>query len=98
MGPISKNIGGNWKILLNQLGVSHAKITSLLQENSGSVLSACWEGLVYWRKGNEQCEPATWSVLLDAMENEAEMKGYAKELRDQLLSKVCFDSAHVHVR
>ena len=69
-------------------------MSSLLQENSGSVSSACLEGLVYWRKG----EAATWSVLMDAIENGAEMKGYAQELMDKLLSKVCFDSAHVHVR
>ena len=88
---ISKEVGDKWKSLLIQLGVPNGKTKAFLHDNSNVSSSACFDGLVYWRDGNKPCKPATWSVLLDAIEKGAELKVYAQELRSKLISKVRFD-------
>ena len=40
---------------------------------------------MYWREGNKPCKEATWSVLLEALEEGAERKSYAKRLRNALI-------------
>ena len=87
---ITKEVGNKWKSLLVQLGVPSGKIKSFLHDNNNVSSSACFDGLVYWRDGNKPCKPATWSVLLEAIEKGAEQKEYAQEIRDKLCSKVRF--------
>ena len=61
-----------------------AKIDSLKEENLGNPTKTCFYGLVYWKEGNEPCEPATWSVLLKALEEGAEKREYAIKLRKEI--------------
>ena len=58
---------------------------AFLIECIGNPVSACLEGLVYWREGNKPCKEATWRVLLEALEEGAERKSYAKRLRNALI-------------
>ena len=84
---VSKEIGGGWMSLLVHLGVPMAKIESLKEKNQGDPTKTCFYGLVYWREGNEPCEPATWSVLLKALEKGAEKREYAEKLRKEIEAK-----------
>ena len=88
LDDVCKLVGADWRSLLTHIGVPAAKIKSLLQENQGNTSSTCFDGLVFWREGNEPCRPATWSVLLDALEKGAQKKEYADRKRSELLSKM----------
>ena len=74
-----------WRSLLTQLGVPMAKCKAVYEESRGNPVSACFEGLVFWREGNEPCRPPTWSVLLEALEKGAEKREYAERLREALI-------------
>ena len=73
--------------LLVHLGVPKAKIDSLKERNPGNPERTCFCGLVYWKEGNEPCEPATWSVLLKALEEGAEKREYAEKLKKEVEDK-----------
>ena len=87
LDEISKEVGEKWRSLLTHLGIPLTKIKSLYENNHGNPTSTCFEGLHFWREGNEPCKPATWSVLLTALEKGAEKKDYACTRREELLSK-----------
>ena len=87
MDEISKIVGGNWKGLLIHLGIPSATVEAFPQDNLEKSWSTCRDGLVFWREGNIPCKPATWSVLLEAVEKGAEMKDYADSKRSTLLSQ-----------
>ena len=87
LDKVCKNAGDNWRSLLTNLGVPLAKYKALFVESRGDPVSACFEGLVFWREGNEPCKPPTWSVLLEALENGAEKREYAKRLREDLIGR-----------
>ena len=70
---------------MTHLGVPSAKYKALYEESRGNPVRACFEGLVFWRNGNEPCRPATWSVLLEALEKGAEKREYAKSLRQGIV-------------
>ena len=80
---VSKNVD-TWRSLLTHLGVPVVKYKALFEESQGNPTRACFEGLVFWRGGNEPCKPPTWSVLLEALE-EAEKREYAQRLREDLI-------------
>ena len=82
---VSKKAGDKWRSLLTHLGVPSAKCNALFVESRGDPVSACFEGLVFWKEGNEPCRPPTWSVLLEALEKGAEKREYAKRLREILI-------------
>ena len=84
LDKVSKNVGDKWRSLLTHLGVPLAKCKTLFVESRGDPVSACFEGLVFWREGNEPCRPPTWSVLLEAVEKGAEKRDYAEELRKKI--------------
>ena len=73
--------------LLVHLGVPKAKVESLKEENLGNPTRTCFCGLVYWTEGNKPCKPATWSVLLKALEEGAEKREYAEKLRKEIEAK-----------
>jgi hypothetical protein len=81
---ISKEVGGDWKSLLVQLGVPYATIEQLLQKHFGDPSAACLNGLVLWRNGSEKYCPPTWSSLLKALRG-AEKVELAQELERGLL-------------
>ena len=81
---VSKIAGDKWRSLLTHLGVPNVKC-KMFVENRGDPVSTCFDGLVFWREGNEPCEPATWSVLLEALEKGAEKGEYAKKLRQRIV-------------
>ena len=85
LDDVSKNAGDKWRSLLTQLGVPMAKCKAVYEESRGNPVSACFEGLVFWRDGNEPCRPPTWSVLLEALEKGAEKREYAKSLRQDIV-------------
>ena len=87
LDAISKEVGGNWKSLLIHLGVPNTRIEGLLEENNGNPTRACFKGLVFWREGNKPCKPATWSVLLEALEKGAEKREYARDLREEIVAR-----------
>ena len=82
---VSKIAGDKWRSLLTHLGVPMAKYKALSEESQGKPVNACFEGLVFWREGNEPCRPATWSVLLEALEKGAEKREYAKTLQQRIV-------------
>ena len=84
LDDISKNAGDKWRSLLTHLGVPLTKCKSLYDESRGNPVSACFEGLVFWREGNKPCRPPTWSVLLEALEKGAEKREYAQRRREDL--------------
>ena len=84
LDDVSKNAGDKWRSLLTHLGVPLAKCKALYDESRGNPISACFEGLVFWREGNKPCKPATWFVLLEALEKGAEKAEYAKDLRESI--------------
>ena len=86
LDEVSKIVGGQWKSLLVHLGIPVPKTESFLHDNLGKTQSACFYGLVFWREGNVPNRPATWSVLLDALEKGAGLKEYADRRRSELLS------------
>ena len=88
LDDISKNVGDKWRSLLTHLGVPLARSKAFLVECFGNPVSACLEGLVFWREGNKPCKEATWRVLLEALEEGAERKSYAKRLENVLIRNV----------
>ena len=87
LDKVSKNAGDEWRSLLTHLGVPLVKCKTLYEESRGNPVSACFAGLAYWREGNELCKPATWSVLLEALEKGAEKREYARELREEIVGR-----------
>ena len=77
-------VNGDWRSFLTHLGVPATKIRSLYQDFQGSE-EVCYAGMVFWRDGNEPCKPATWDVLLGALEEGAERKEFAENKRDELV-------------
>jgi hypothetical protein len=77
LDQVSKNVGEKWRSLLTHLGVPSCKIAAY----PADPISACFQGLVFWREGNDPCRPPTWTVLLEAIEAGAERKDYACQLR-----------------
>ena len=89
LNEVSEEAGDGWRNLLKHLGVPDEKVDSLLEEHrGGNPVSACFEGLVFWREGNEPCRPPTWSVLLEALEKGAEKREYARELREKIVNRL----------
>ena len=88
LDEIYKGVGVGWRSLLTHLGLPLAKIRSLQEESRGDPNATCFCGLVFWRDGNEPCRPATWEVLLEALDKGAEMKEYASELKEKVCAKV----------
>ena len=80
---VSKGVGGNSSLLVH-LGVPVDKIRPLSMEYRNPV-DACFFGLVYWRDGNIRNKTLTWSVLLEALEEGAERKDYAEDLRKYIV-------------
>ena len=78
-------MGDKWRSLLTHLGVPLTKSKTFLQECQGNPVSACLEGLVFWRDGNKPCKKATWGVLLEALEEGAERRDYAEKLREDII-------------
>ena len=87
LDKVSKNAGDKWRSLLTHLGVPLAKCKELFVESRGDPVNACFEGLVFWREGNKPCRPPTWSVLQEALEEGAEKREYAGELRKEFEAK-----------
>ena len=94
---ISKDVGDKWRSLLTHLGVPLAKSKVYLQESLGNPVSACLEGLVFWREGNKPCKEATWRVLLEALEEGAERRDYARKLREDIIEGVTTQSSFTSV-
>ena len=90
---VSKIARDKWRSLLTRLGVPLAKCKSLYEESRGNPVSACFKGLVFWREGNEPCRLPTWSVLLEALEEGAEMREYVKRLREDLKGSSSFSQS-----
>ena len=86
LDEVSKIVGGQWKSLLIHLGVPASKRESSFHDNLGRTQPTCFDSLLFWQKRNEPCRPATWSILLDALEKGAELKEYADCKRSELLS------------
>ena len=84
---VCKNVGDKWRSLLTHLGVPLVKYKALFEESRGDPIRACFEGLVFWREGNEPCRPPTWSVLLEALKKGAEKREYAEEWRISIEDK-----------
>ena len=61
-----------------------AKIESFKEGNRSNPERTCFCGLVCWKEGKE---PATWSVLLKALEEGAEKREYAEKLRKEIEAK-----------
>ena len=101
LDTVSKNAGDKWRSFLTHLGVPLAKCKALFVESRGDPVSACFEGLVFWREGNEPCRLPTWSVLLEALEKGAEKREYTQSLREDLIgssniSQRKFDRINFH--
>ena len=80
---VGRRVGGDSSFLVH-LGVPVDKIKPLSKEYRNPV-DACFFGLVYWRDGNIRNKALTWSVLLEALEEGGERKGYARELREDIV-------------
>ena len=93
LDDVSRNAGDKWRSLLTHLGVPLAKYKALFEESQGNPIRACFEGLVFWREGNEPCRPPTWSVLLEALERGAEKREYFRELEEDIISKYSLGKA-----
>ena len=80
---VSKRVGGDSSLLVH-LGVPVNKIKPLSREYRNPV-DACFFGLVYWRAGNIRNKALTWSVLLEALEEGAEERDYAEDLKRNIV-------------
>ena len=90
LADVAKISGGNWKRLLTYLGVPYDQTVTFLVSSSQNVHDACFEGLMYWRKGNavvdEEPSPVTYSKLLKSMED-ADMKSTAEEMKKKIVDR-----------
>ena len=68
--------------MLTNLGEEEATIQGFLGNSQGSTTEVCFEGLVYWQKGNAD-RPVTWETLLKVL-RESELKGIADDLEEEL--------------
>ena len=88
LSGVSKEAGDGWRNLLRHLGVPEVKVDFFLEVHRSNSVRACFEALVFWREGNEPCRPATWSVLLEALEKGAGKREYARDLREKIVSRL----------
>ena len=79
-------VNGEWRSFLTHLGVPASKIMTLYQDCHGISEEVSYAGMVLWRDGEESCKPSTWAVLLGALEEGAEKKAFAQNIRCELVS------------
>ena len=81
---ISKRAGENWRSLLTNLGVDLDVILGYYSKYNGNTVNACFEGLVFWFKGNTGSEePVSYETLFEAL-REANLSSCANDLEKKL--------------
>ena len=81
---ISKRTGAKWRSLLTNLGVDYDVIEGYFQRNSGNTVNTCFEGLIFWLKGNTE-ELVSYQTLLEALRN-SDLSSCATDLEGKLRS------------
>ena len=82
---ISKRTGAQWRSLLTNLGVDYDIIEGYLQRNVGNTVNTCFEGLIFWLKGNTE-EPVSYHTLLEALIRKSDLSSCATDLEEKLKS------------
>ena len=81
---ISKRTGAKWRSLLTNLGVDYDIIEGYLQRNVGNTVNTCFEGLIFWLKGNTE-EPVSYQTLLESL-TKSDLSSCATDLEEKLKS------------
>ena len=65
---ISKRAGDNWRSLLTNLGLDLDVIMGYYNKYNGNTVNVCFEGLVFWVKGNTE-EPVSYETLVKTLKD-----------------------------
>ena len=79
---ISKKAGDNWRSLLTNLGLDLDVIMGYHNKHNGNTVNVCFEGLVFWVKGNTE-EPVSYENLVKALKD-ANLSSCATTLEEKL--------------
>ena len=74
-----------WGDLCSYLGVRYSAMKKAEMNNQGNIEGAMFECIKKWLNGSTN-KPVTWEFLLKALEEGAELKEQAKELKELLTS------------
>ena len=83
---VSRNAAETGRAILECLGLSHERIEMCYRTHHYSIEEAVQSGLQEWSDGHSS-RPATWKVLLDAMDHSGIACQHIASLRAELLSR-----------
>ena len=84
---VSRNAAGKGRAVLEGVELDSDTIEACFQNNPLDEEKAVQAGLIKWKDGQSQDSPATWGVLIDAMEYAGVAQQHVAGLKAKLCSK-----------